>query len=65
MILKTPSDFSDEESELYEQHNKSAKADFLHEFDHGMNLWDRFLDILAGVRISYHRTRDAGNMDNE
>lgn len=44
----TPSDFSDEEAEKYEHDYKSAVADFLHEFDHGKNLWDRFLDILAG-----------------
>ncbi|XZE20353.1 hypothetical protein SH449x_000221 [Pirellulaceae bacterium SH449] len=45
---KTPSDFSVEEAEEYELQYKSAVADFLHEFDHGKNLWDRFLDILAG-----------------
>ena len=45
---KTPSEFSVEEAEEYELEYKSAVADFLHEFDHDKNLWDRFLDILAG-----------------
>ena len=46
--LKTPSDFSDEEADKYELDYKSAVAEFLHEFDEEKNLWDRFLDILAG-----------------
>ena len=46
--LKTPSDFSDEEAEKYAQDYKKAVADFLQEFDEDKNLWDRFLDILAG-----------------
>ncbi len=46
--LKTPSNFSDEEADQYEQDYKSAVADFLHEFDEEKKLWDRFLDILAG-----------------
>ena len=45
---KIPSNFSDEEADQYELEYKSAVADFLHEFDHDKNLWDRFLDILAG-----------------
>ena len=45
---KIPSDFSDKEAIQYEQDYKSAVADFLNEFDKDKNLWDRFLDILAG-----------------
>ncbi len=45
---KTPSDFSKEEAIHYEQDYKSAVAEFISEFDKDKNLWDRFLDILAG-----------------
>ena len=45
---KTPSDSSKEEAIRYEQDYKSAVTEFLSEFEKDKNLWDRFLDILAG-----------------
>jgi hypothetical protein len=43
-----PEDFTFEEAEKYEKDYLSALEDFKQEFNKEKNLWDSFLDILAG-----------------
>jgi hypothetical protein len=45
---KIPADFSAEEAAEYEQDFLVALKDFKKEFSQEKNLWDKFLDILAG-----------------
>ncbi|MDP1815502.1 MAG: hypothetical protein Q8K92_13730 [Leadbetterella sp.] len=48
VLSKIPNDFTVEEAEEYEKDYLSALKDFKKEFSEKKNLWDTFLDILAG-----------------
>ena len=48
ILSKIPKDFNAEEAEEYEKDYMSALKDFKKEFSEKKNLWDTFLDILAG-----------------
>ena len=48
VLDKIPKDFNVEEAEAYEKDYLSALKDFKKEFSEKKNLWDTFLDILAG-----------------
>ena len=43
-----PEDFTFEESEKYEEEYLKALSNFRKEFSNEKNLWDKFLDVLAG-----------------
>jgi hypothetical protein len=48
IVDQVPSDFTYEEAVLYQQDYYKALVNFKKEFKEEKNLWDRFLDILAG-----------------
>lgn len=48
IVDQVPADFSYEEAVVYQQDYHKALANFKKEFKEEKNLWDRFLDTLAG-----------------